>query len=526
MLAEARYFARMMRGCYDLVRTKPAQDPQNLICEHLRNREANFLHLMQRTVFANPSNPYHRMFEWAGYSYGDLAEAIQADGLENTLSALRDAGVYLAHDEFKGKKPIVRAGRTIQTDPGCFANPLTSSSLETTSSGSRSSGTVTRPSLEFQIYREAQEALVYAQFLSTPRVVGAVYPFLPSTVGIRRSISCHRLGFPIEQWYAVGGSVRDSGHYRLMTRLLVLEARLLGLPICYPEYLSYNDFTPAARWIADQKIKGKDVLFLAPVSMAVRTASAALDAGLDIEGTIFMSGAEPLTDAKRAAIEKAGAEVYPRYGISEMGWVGCSCREMKQGSCVHVMKDSVAVISRRRKAPLNDVEVDSLLITTLHPSSAYVLVNVEMDDCGTIEPAECDCSLKALGFTEQLRDIYSFGKLTGQGITLLGSDMLDVLEKRLPARFGGSPADYQLVEREGDGQTETELRVSPRVGVPSSHEVSVFFLAEVKKLWGGSLTYRQWSQTDGFKVVIEEPIVSGDRKIHALHLLSNRSDGS
>ena len=35
----------------------------------------------------------------------------------------------------------------------------------------------------------------------------------------------------------------------------------------------------------------------------------------------------------------------------------------------------------------------------------------------------------------------------------------------MPARLGGGPGDYQLVEREGAAQTQLTLRVSPRVGV-------------------------------------------------------------
>ena len=39
---------------------------------------------------------------------------------------------------------------------------------------------------------------------------------------------------------------------------------------------------------------------------------------------------------------------------------------------------------------------------------------------------------KAMGFTQQISDIYSFGKLTGHGITLLGGDLLKILEVSLP----------------------------------------------------------------------------------------------
>ncbi|MCP5112876.1 MAG: hypothetical protein GY953_18780 [bacterium] len=121
--------------------------------------------------------------------------------------------------------------------------------------------------------------------------------------------------------------------------------------------------------------------------------------------------------------------------------------------------------------------------------------------------------------TQQVGQIYSYGKLTGHGTSLVGSDVLMVLEKALPERFGGTPVDYQLVEREGNNQTEIELRVHPRVGVRSIEEVKSFFLAEIKKLWGGALTLRWWVQADAIHVVVAEPYLSGARKILPLHLL-------
>jgi phenylacetate-coenzyme A ligase PaaK-like adenylate-forming protein len=332
------------------------------------------------------------------------------------------------------------------------------------------------------------------------------------------------MGVPVERWFTLAGSLSNSGHYQVMTRALVLEARLLGVKFPFAHNLPQNDFTRVARWIAQRKSQGADILFITPVSFAVRIVAAAADCGIDVGGTVFLSGAEPLTYAKRAAIEAGGAKVFSRYGISELGWVGWACPQMTAQNCVHIMKDSMAVISHRRRPELSDVEVDSLLFTPLLPFSSYVLINVEMDDCGILEPAGCTCPLKEMGFTEQIRDIFSFGKLTGQGITLLGADMLGILEKSLPNRFGGTPTDYQLVEREGHSQTEIELRVSPRVKTKSAEEVRHFFLAEVKKLWGGSPTFRLWSQTNGVQVVFAEPIISGDRKINPLHLLGPNSE--
>lgn len=509
----------MSRGWTEFIRTPVEQDPRGLIRRHLENRNSHFLDLARRVIFANPSNPYQALFDNAGCRYADLEDSVNRNGLEATLATLLNEGVYLTHDEFKGKTPIRRNGLELAATPADFANPLIRGAIETTSSASRSTGTVTRSSVAFQVYREAQDALFVGQWNPSQRAIVAVLPILPSTVGLHRALTFHRRGTPIEKWFALGGSTRDSGHYRLLTRGLLGRARMLGIPLPSPDYIPRNDFRRVAEWIARQRTDGRSALWMGPVSLGVRVASSALEAGLDIAGTVFLCGAEPLTAARRAAMEAAGGIAYPRYGMSELGWIGCSCQAMDTGSCVHIMRDSIAAIGRRRKASLVDVEVDSLLFTTLLPSAAYVLINVEMDDCGTIEPARCDCEFRRMGFTHQLSNIYSYGKLTGQGITLVGNEMLAVLEKSLPERFGGTPIDYQLVELDGSSVTTVELRVNPRIPVASEDEVRRFFLAEVRRLWGGSLTSRQWGQTDAVRVVRAEPIISGDRKINPLHLL-------
>lgn len=521
MLAEARYFARMMAACWRLARTPIAADPRAVIAENLANREANFLELMDRTVFANEANPYNRLFRWAGCTAGDLRSAVLSNGLEPTLEQLRKSGVYLTHDEFKGNKPIERAGLKIEACPGDFANTLSRAALETTSSGSRSRGTVIRPSVEFQIYREAQDSLLLSQFGPSEKAILTVLPILPSTLGFHRMLGMRRRGTPVDKWFALGGNWRNSGHYRLLTHLLVAETQLMGLKTIHPSYIPSNDFSPVARWIARKRAEGRGVLWIGAVSIGVRVASAAIENGLNIGGTTFVCGAEPLTPARREVIESAGGVAFSRYGISEFGSVGCACPEMSRSTAVHLMRDSLAAISYRRTVPLAEMEVESLMFTTLSPVSVFVLVNVEMDDSGRLEPAKCNCALKAMGFTQQISDVYSYGKLTGQGVTLLGGDLLSVLEKSLPSRFGGTPADYQLIELDGQSGCIVELRVNPRVSVRSEQLVVEFFLNEVRRLWGGSLTARQWGQTGAVRVVFAEPVSSGGRKINALHLLGS-----
>ena len=501
MLREASYYSRMALGYYQLRRMPLEPDPPAFVRRNIQNRESNFLGLMKRAVFDYPANPYHTLFSWAGCTYGDLEKAVRSDGLEATLDALRKSGVYLEHDEFKGKRPIERAGKQLAVDPTDFANPLVKGMLETSSSGSRSSGTVTRRSLEYQFYREAQERVFLDELGISKHTVVRLSSILPSSGGVRRALNLPRRGNHIDKWFALGGSMKDSGHYRLMTQYLVLQARLLGVKATFPTFLPQNDFKPVAEWVAHRRAQGHDCMLSVGVSNGVRVAAIASERGLDISGTLFRVHGEALTDAKRAAIQKTGAVPYPGYTISELGKIGGSCSHLKDGNCVHICLDSVAVISRRRMAPLTEVEVDSLLFTSLQPCAATVLINVEMDDAGTLGTATCECSLSALGLTRQIRNIFSYGKLTGQGMTLIGGDLLNILENVLPGRFGGTPTDYQLVEREGERQTEIELRVHPSVTTDSEESIKRFFLSELTKIYGGSLSRRNWVQTNGVRVV-------------------------
>jgi hypothetical protein len=190
-----------------------------------------------------------------------------------------------------------------------------------------------------------------------------------------------------------------------------------------------------------------------------------------------------------------------------------------RGNCVHVFEDNVAVIAVEREAPLSGAPVQSLHFTTLLPLNPRLLINVEMDDHGVVGPASCDCVLSRLGYRTQVDGIFSFSKLTGYGATLVGSDILRVLERGLPQRFGGSPADYQLVEAESEGLGKLVLRVSPRTGAKDAAAVREFFLKEVRALFGGSLTVREWRHGDALAVVLEEPEITRAGKVLSLHLL-------
>jgi len=521
VLREVRYYSQLAAGVARWAREPIAHDPSALVRDTIANRERNFLALVRDTIFAQPTNPFHTLLRWAGCSYPDLEELVRREGLETALERLLDHGVYLTHDEFKGRHPVVRGSSRLDVDSASLANPLYEGSLETSSSGSRSRGTVTRRSLEYQIYREAQEHLFLSGHGVDCRDQVVTTAVLPATGGLRRVLTHARRGQPAAAWFAMNADT----HYRALTRFMILELRCLGIRAPFPQYLPTDDFSPVARWIADRKNQGIACLVTGNVSPAVRIVAAALEQGHDISGTSFVVGGEALTAAKLAVMHRAGCEAHARYTISEFGPVGFGCREM-EGNCVHLCRDSLAVISRRRVAPLSDTVVDSLLFTPLLPFAPTVGINLEMDDAGTLGPTSCGCPLNAIGLDRQVDAIVSYGKLTGHGTSLMGGDVLQILESALPARFGGVPSDYQLVEKEGVAQTEIELRVHPRLQLGSEDEVRRFFLAELSRLWSGSTTRRMWTQSGSIRVTFAAPLMSGGRKVLPLHLLGSGQAGS
>lgn len=514
MIREANYYAQLAAGLARWVREPILPDADAVIQEMVLRRETNFLELTERAVFGHPTNPFNALLRHAGCEHGDLVRMVRLRGLEGTLRALLESGVYMTHDEFKGHVPLQRGTLRIDVDSSDLANPHYKPTLEASSSGSRSRGTVTRRSLEYQVYREAQEHVFLSRHELGSREQVVTSSVLPATGGVRRLVTHARRGRPVTAWFAMDAD----RHYRVLTRMALLELRLLGCEVPFPEYLPPDDFLPVARWLATRKAGGALSLVTGTVSPAVRIAAAAMQAGLDISGTLFVVGGEALTPAKEAILERSGAEVHARYTISEFGQVGFGCRSMK-GNCVHICRDSLAVIHRRRLAPFSGVEVDSLLFTPLLPFAPTVAINLEMDDAGTLGEAACGCELSQMGLSQQVDGIFSYGKLTGQGTSLMAGDVLGILEQVMPERFGGVPSDYQLVEDEGSGQTEIELRVNPRLGLSSEDEVRRFFLSHLNRVWGGSTTNRLWTQTGSLRVVFAAPHVTGGRKVHALHLL-------
>jgi hypothetical protein len=511
-------YARLGRATRQFVAAAPIADAVAAVRTNLADREINFLEGVRETIFSNPSNPYFRMFQLAGCGLEDLRYEVQKAGLESTLEQLRRSGVYLAHDEFKGMLPIVRHGKEIQAQPNSFQSAATPLGVPSVSSGSRSPGTNTPYGLKFRLYQEAHERLFLRELGLLDREQIVVFPILPSGSGYIRTLRAGRRG-QAAKWFAPGGSWREARHQWLATKWVMAVANASGVNVPLPQGLPPSDFSPVVTHIIRRRKQGRGCSVHSMVSSAVRIARAATELGASLEGTVFVVTGESLSPARRAAIEQTGAEVWPVYSTTEISFVGIPCRQTRGSDRVHFLSDSLGTISYRRKTHLSDCEVESLLFTTLVPFSPFVVINLEMDDHGLIGSATCDCSLARIGLTTTIENIFSFGKMTGMGVTLLGTQLVDLLERRLPAMFGGAPGDYQLLESEEAGQYRVTLRISPRVGLKSVPQATETFLKTVDGLYGGRVTTRVWGHAGALRVEIAEPIATSSGKVLPLHLL-------
>jgi hypothetical protein len=254
--------------------------------------------------------------------------------------------------------------------------------------------------------------------------------------------------------------------------------------------------------------------------MALRVCLAARDEGLDLTGAIFSGGGEPPTPAKLREITRAGARCFPTYAFTEVGSVGMSCARPVDENDQHFLKDTIALIQHPRQVPGWEMTVPAFHFTTLLSTAPKLMLNVESDDYGVIENRSCGCPLETYGFTEHLRDIHSFRKLTSEGVTLVGSEMVRILEEVLPARFGGSALDYQLLEEEDDqGFTRLSLVVSPKISIRDEKVVvDVVLEALGRSSVAADLARAHWSQAKTLRVKRMEPVWTARGKLMPLHI--------
>ena len=522
-LADLAMYTRFAWGLRGFLRhTITLEEAKTIVQQRLAERESNFLRLVERGIFGYPRSPYLPLLKLAGCELGDIQNMVRDRGLEGTLRALRAAGVYVTFEEFKGREPMVRDGKVIPVESRDFDNPYLKSCYHAESGGT--TGPASRIPIDWESIAARAPQLMLARdahgLLGVPMAVWR--GILPDHSGINSILHASRYGQVPRRWFSPIASrdLRPSLRYRLATLYIVAAGRLSGVAIPRPELVTLEHADAITRWVADTLTVHGACLLGCHVSLALRVALAAQEQGLNLSGATFMGGGEPPTPTKVREITRTGAQWVSTYFFAEAGAVGMGCARPADPSDVHLMKDTLALVQSPRRVPGTNMIVDLFLFTSLLLEAPKLLLNVESDDYGVIEDRRCDCPLEACGFTQHLRHIHSLRKLTGEGVTLVGSEMIHILEEVLPALIGGSPLDYQLLEEEDEqGFTRLNLLVHPRIEIDDDAEVIQVVLRALKESTISADAARvMWQQAKTLQVQRRVPIATTRGKLMPLHV--------
>jgi hypothetical protein len=481
----------------------------------LAERDTRFLALLGRGVYERRDSPYLPLLLRAGVAYGDVARLVGEVGVEGALERLYDAGVHVTLDEFKGRVPIRRPGLDVPTAGSGFDNPFLTAHYESRSSGSRGQGARLVVDLDLVEHEACYDRQFFDDFhlMGRPKLLWRMAP--PGASGLKMVLRLARLGGRYDRWYsqAPPGFKADPKH-AVFIRAIAAAARWHGRALPMPEHLPVSDAVTVARWLADRRAAGTPAYLSTTASCAVRVCAAAAAHGLDIRDTFICAGGEPLSPGKVKVIAASGCVVRTNYAMAEVGRMAMACGRPSADDDVHLMTDKLAVVQR---ATGRD-RVPALWLTTLHWSTPKIMLNVEIGDTGVLERRRCGCTWDALGFPWHLTTIRSYEKLTTEGMHFVGADLIALVEDILPARFGGSATDYQLVEAEEDGLTRVSLLVSPRLGPLDEAAIRTVAL---EALGAAGTANRMmagvWRDSDTLRVVRREPHATRTGKIQTLH---------
>src|SRR5215207_8513007 len=520
--SELLAFARFLGGLPGLVRRRMSvSEALAIVQDRLRHREHNFLTVLERGIFANPRSPYRALLDAAGCSLEDIRELLAREGLDGTLLRLRRDGVYVSFEEFKGTAPIVRGSLTLHTTPADFDNPTAARFFTTTTGGSTGTGRRVQLDLE-HLHALLPGRIVVRHVQGITGVPAASWSDMPPGGGLKGVLLQAAAGEDATHWFSArplsgrGVPLR----FRLATHAALGVARAAGARVSWPTYLPFEDAVKLARWARDQVQRHGGCTVHSSVSRIMRIAVAARADGIELTGAILRGGGEPPTPAKVSQITSTGATFRSSYAFSEVGTVGSSCLHSDAPNDQHFMEDHLAMIQASRTVPGFSIEVPAFCFTSLLASAPKLLLNVESDDYGTADQRPCGCTWETLGFRTHVRDIRSFRKLTGEGVTLVGSDMERILDELLPARYGGTALDYQFVEEEDErGFTRLTLRVAPHLPLPSDSEVVDFVLDALNNAGGGaSMAQAMWRQAGTIRLRREQPMMTARGKMLPLDL--------
>jgi hypothetical protein len=519
-VTELREFLRYARRLHSFVRqTLSPAEARTRIERQLQGRETTFLTVLEHAVYRNPDSPYVPLLRSAGAEFGDVSRLVRTTGLEAALGKLYDEGVYVTLDEFKGRVPLERSGLSLQSGHRAFDNPLLTSHFQIASGGSRGVRRRFTTDLELLDYEAASHLLFLEAFElgDRPFALWRVHP--PSASGVTNSLRHVKCGRAVAAWFTPYKAPRslESLKFAAFTNYTVRIGRLLGGELALPEYCAPDDAARVAHWLAERTREGKPAFCDTQAGLGVRVCLAAKTEGLDISGTFFRFGGEPFTEGKAAVVADAGCRAVCHYTMGETGRIAVACADPETFDDMHFLSDKLAVLQRDKNVGSGAI-VGAFHFTSLMPSSPKVLINVESDDYGELSHRRCNCPLDRVGLTTHIRGVRSYEKLTSEGNHFLGSDLIALLDRVLPGRFGGDPGDYQLVEEEIGGLPKVSVVIHPALGELDERDVVTTVLDHLRLERRNQLMADVWRDAHTLRVVRREPYMTPSGKILPLYI--------
>lgn len=429
-------FARGLRG---LVRHPVSlAEARSTVADEIRSRGERFLQGLDDLVWPHAQHPNRRLMDHAGIEPGDVRSLVADHGLEGALEALRDAGVYVAYDEYQGKTPARRGSATFDFEPADFFNRSIKADYLATTGGSRSAGTPVELSFSYQRRQSVTRAIQFDLYGVLGAPTTTWLPVFPSAAGFGAVMKLAGAGNVPERWFSqIPVNIAGVGKHKQLTNRFLPALNALartGLPS--PEHVPTADPTPVVEWLKSAIERTGRSTITGYASSITAAARHATETGVDLTGAVAFPSSEPVTSGKLTTIRNSGMVACPTYAFVPEGIIAMSCPNSPDEE-YHLWENELAVITRRRTRD-DGREVDAFLWTSLPANAPRVLINVENDDYGAVtrDGDACGCGIADLGTRTKLGDIRGISKVVAAGISLDGRTFDKLVEEELPRRIG------------------------------------------------------------------------------------------